>query len=113
MEEKLIFIEPLLESAEAYTRTTYDLFKLKALDKATSVASAFVSRGISVLVLSMFTVMANIAIALWLGDLLGKSYYGFFCVAIFYLIVGGVLYFFMHNWIKKRVSQSIILQILN
>jgi hypothetical protein len=83
MEDKINFIEPLFEKAEEYGKTSCELFKLKALDKTTQVISTFVSRGAVVLFLSMFNVIVNIGIALWLGDILGKPYYGFFCVAGF------------------------------
>ena len=104
MEEKINFIDPLVEKAEQYGKTSYELLKLKTVEKTADIVSTSVSRGAVVLFLSMFTVIVNIGIALWLGDILGKTYYGFFCVAGFYGIIGGVLYFFMHNWIKKRVS---------
>ena len=60
----------------------------------------------------MFTVIINIGIALWLGDILGKAYYGFFVVAGFYALIGGVLHFFMRDFIKKRTCNSLILQML-
>lgn len=113
MENKMIFIEPLLERAEEYRKTSYELFKLKSLDKTVEIVSTFVSRGSVILVLAMFVLVLNIGIALWLGDLLGKTYYGFFCVAGFYGILGCILYFFLHNQIKKYVSSLIISQILN
>ena len=113
MEDKMQFVEPLLLKAEAYSKTSYELIKLKAVDKTSDVLSSGVSRGMTVLVLSIFTVMVNIAVALWLGDILGKAYYGFFSVAGFYAICGLILYFYMHNWIKQRISNSIISQMLN
>jgi hypothetical protein len=113
MENKVIFKEPLLERAEAYGKTSYELIKLKAVDKTSEIVSTLVSRGAAILMLSMFIVIVNIGIALWLGDLFGKSYYGFFCVAGFYAIIGGVLYFLLHNRIKKAVSNSLISQMLN
>lgn len=113
MENKANYIEPLIESAEHYGRTSYELIRLKTIYKTADVASSLVSRGAAILLISMFSVIVNIGIALWLGDLLGKSYYGFFCVAGFYAIISFVLYFFMHKSIKKNVSNSIILQMLN
>ena len=92
MEEKTNLIEPLLERAEEYGKTSYELLKLKALDKTADVASTLISRAAVVLVLSIFIVLVNIGLSLWLGDVLGKSYYGFFCVAGFYVIIGIVLY---------------------
>ncbi|CAN5421633.1 hypothetical protein BH10BAC1_BH10BAC1_02300 [soil metagenome] len=113
MEEKVNFIEPLFVRAEAFGKTSYELYKLRAVDKTALVASTFISRGAAILFLSIFTVSANIGIALWLGDILGKNYYGFFCVAGFYGLLGVVIYFFMNDWIKNRVSNSIISQLLN
>ena len=113
MEKEKTFLEPLFENVEAYSKTSYELIKLKTTEKLMLTLSAFVSRGLAVLILSIFIVFIGIGLSLWLGDLLGKTYYGFFCVAGFYGIVGGILYFWMHQWIKKRISNSIILQMLN
>lgn len=113
MENKTTILDPLLERAEIYGKTRIELFKLKAVDKTTKVISPIVSRIIAISVLTFFLLMLNIGVALWLGDLLGKMYYGFLCVAIFYGIIGGVLFFFMHTWLKKQVSNSIIKQMLN
>jgi len=107
------FIEPLLERAEEYGRTSYELFRLRTIGKISEAVSTVASRGLVIFVISMFIILGNIGAALWLGDILGKSYYGFFCVAGFYAIVGGILYFWMHNYIKRRVSDSIISQMLN
>lgn len=111
-EEKPNFIEPLFSRVEEYGKSSYELFKLKAVEKTAGVVSTLISRGGTVIFLAMFTVIANLGIALWLGDILGKNYYGFFCVAGFYAIIGGVIYFFLHNTIKKKVSNSIISQLL-
>lgn len=113
MEEKINFIEPLIQRAEEYGKTTYQLIRLKAIDKTTDVVSTFISKGIILYTLSMFIIIANIGAALWLGELLGKIYYGFLCVAGFYGIVGIMLCLFMYKSIKERVSNSIITQLLN
>lgn len=113
MEDKVNFIEPLIERAEEYGKTSLELLKLKALDKTSAVVSTAVSRGAVILILTLSIVIANIGAAFWIGDLLGKPYYGFFCVSGFYAVIAGVLYFFMHDSIKKRVSNSIISQLLS
>jgi hypothetical protein len=113
MVEATNFIEPLLERAEAFGKTTYELLRLKALDKTADLTSSLISRGAVVLVLAMFIVFINIGLSLWLGDLLGKFYYGFFCVAGFYALLGWILYFFLHERIKRTISNSIVAQQLN
>lgn len=112
METKESLFEPLLERAEAYGKTSFNLLKLKTVDKTSDVLSSFVSRLLLGIFCTIFLVTLNIAIALWLGDLLGKSYYGFFIVAGFYGIIGLVLYI-THPSIKEKVSKQIIQQILN
>ena len=112
MENKVIFIEPLLERAEEYGRTSYELFKLKTLDKTTDLASTFFSRGIILLSFFAFLFIVNIGLALWIGDLLGKSYYGFFCVSGFYGLAG-IIFYLLRDRIKRSFGDSIVSQILN
>ena len=113
MENNTLYIEPLLERAEQYGKTSYELIKLKAVYKTTLVASKIVSRFAFFMAVSMAIAILTVGVALWLGDVLGKSYYGFFCVAAFYTIVGGVLHFFLRAKIRSCVSNSIISQMLN
>ena len=112
MEAKANLIEPLLERAEQYSKTSFELLKLKSLDKTADVTSTLISRLLLIIVLSLFALTLNIAIALWLGDILGKNYYGFLVVASFYGLVGIIL-FFIHPLIKARINNSIIAQMLN
>jgi hypothetical protein len=51
-------------------------------------------------------------LAFWLGEILGRIFYGFFVVAAFYGITGIILHFFMHNWLKKTISDYIIKNVL-
>lgn len=105
-------IESLFERAEAYGRTTYELSKLKLLETTNIVVTSLIARLSVILMISMFSFVLSMGVALWLGDLLGKSYYGFFIVAIFYLLAGLILHFFLHRWVKKPISELIIKQAL-
>ena len=111
MESKLSLIEPLLERAEQYSKTSFELLKLKSLDKTADVTSNLISRLLFAIVLSIFVVLINIGIAIWLGDILGKNYYGFLIVGSFYGLISMVL-FFIHPMIKARLNNSIITQLL-
>ena len=112
METPASLIESLFEKVEAYGMTTYELSKLKALETTTTIVTSLVSRLSVILMISIFALVLNIGIALYLGELLGKSYFGFFIVAGFYLVAGIVLHFFLHKWIKKPLSELIITQAL-
>ncbi len=112
MEAKSHLLEPLLESAEAYSKTSFELLKLKSLDKTAAVTSTLISRLLLVIVLSFFALTLSIAVALWLGELLGKSYYGFLVVAGFYGL-SGIILCLIHPSVKARVNNSIITQMFN
>jgi hypothetical protein len=105
-------IETLFKRVEVYTTTSIELAKLQALDTTTNVVSLLIARLSVVIVLTLFVLVFNIGLALWIGELLGKTYYGFFIVAAFYLLTGIVLQLFLHRWIKKPVSDLIITQAL-
>ncbi len=106
-------IDPLFEKAKDYAKTSFELYRLKTVSKSAKVISTFISRSLFIIAFSLFMIFVNIGIAIWLGDLLGKLYLGFFCIAAFYVLLAIVLYFFMHNCIKKKISNIIISEILN
>jgi phosphoglycerol transferase MdoB-like AlkP superfamily enzyme len=105
-------VESLYKRVEVYGKTTYELSKLKFLETTINVVNALVPRLSVIIMISLFALVLNIGIALLLGELLGKSYYGFFIVAGFYLAAAIVLHFFLHKWIKKPISDLIIKQAL-
>lgn len=110
METTAGIIESLVEKAETYAKTMYELSKLKSLETSTRVATSLISRLCVIIMFSLFALVLNIGIALLLGELLGKYYYGFFIIAAFYLATGIVLHFFLLKWIKKPLSDLIITQ---
>ena len=105
-------IETLFEKAEEYGKTTVELFKLNAVDKSADVVSSLVSRLAILVVVAVLIIISSIGLALWAGELLGKSYYGFFVVSGFYAVLAMLLQSFRHAWLKKPVSNSIITQML-
>ncbi len=112
MEQPTSQIETLVERIEAYGKTTYELSKLKVLETTIHVATSFLSRISVIVMISLFVLILNIGLAIWLGELLGKMYYGFFIVAGFYLFAGILLNMFLHKWIKKPISSFFIKQAL-
>jgi len=112
MNERESLIESLLEKGEQYGKTTLELIKLKTLDKSADVVSDTVSWLIVIVFAILFFLILNIGVALWIGDLLGKSYNGFFVVAGFYLILALLCVIFRKKLIKKPVNNSIITKVL-
>ncbi len=100
-------IEPLFDRVKEYGKTSVELIKLKAVDRS----SDFLSKFIFQLVISIFLLLGilslNIAAALWIGDLLGKTYFGFLSVTGFYVLLAIILLLFRKK-IKMNISNSII-----
>jgi fatty acid desaturase len=105
-------IESLLERAAEYGKTTFELVKLKTLDKTSDVVSSFTPHSIVFFMVLTFLFFFNLGIAFWVGDILGKTFFGFFIVAAFYGVIGIVIHFFMHKRIKKMVGDYFIKQVL-
>ena len=105
-------VESLFEKGEEYGKTTIELIRLKAIGKSAEVVSSITAGFALTIVAALSVLIVNIGIALWLGELLGKSYYGFFVMAGFYSLVATVLYTFRRQLIKTPVSNSIIAQML-
>jgi len=112
MDEQSGLIESLIAKGEQYGKTTLELLKLKTLDKSADVVSNLVSWLIVVIFAVLFFLILNIGIALWIGELLGKSYYGFFVVSGFYALLAIVFAIFRKQLIKNPVNESIINQVL-
>ncbi|MBV2246217.1 MAG: phage holin family protein [Lentimicrobium sp.] len=112
MEDYVKLIEAMVEKVTDYGKTSIELAKLQALDKTTEVVSSLVPHGIVLILTLIFLLFLNFGCALWLGEILGKIYYGFLIVAVFNGVIGICVHFFMHKWLKKKVGDSFIKQVL-
>ena len=105
-------IENLFEKAEEYGKTTLELIKLKAIDKSAEVLSSLVASLVIFMVIILLVVLSSLGLSLWIGEALGKTYYGFFAVSGFYAVIALLLYLFKSKWIKYPISDSIISQMM-
>lgn len=87
-------------------------WQFKALDKTSDVVSSLIPHSVVMVFVLSIMLFLNLGLALWLGEILGKSYYGFFVVAAFYGIAGIFIRLFMYKWIKRCVSNNFIRQVL-
>lgn len=101
-------IENLIEKAEAYGKTSFELCKYNTMYKSADIISSFVVKTIITLVLILFSLLLNVGLSLWIGELLGKTYYGFFISAGLYLFMALLFFVFRYHWIKKPISNFII-----
>lgn len=112
MEDNTNMFETLLEKATDYGKTSYELAKLKAVHKTAEMVSTLLPHWIVLVIFSACMLFLSLGLAFWIGEVLGKIYYGFFVVAAFYALTAIIIHFFMHDWIKKNISDRMIKQVL-
>lgn len=101
-------IEVLFENIKAYGQTNIDLIKLKAADKSAEIVSSAVSAVVVIVVMLLFVIILSVGIALLLGELLGKNYYGFFTLAGIYLIIGLLMSSKKAVWFKAPIANMMV-----
>jgi hypothetical protein len=112
MEDNTKLIESLLERTAEYGKASFELVKLKALDKTSDAVSSLIPHSVVLVLVAVFMLFLNLGLAFWLGEILGRTFYGFFVVAAFYGIFGIVLHFFMHDRLKKIIGNYFIKHVL-
>ncbi|HTL08792.1 MAG TPA: phage holin family protein [Chitinophagaceae bacterium] len=102
----------LLSKAGEYAATRATLIKLKIADKTSDTVSDAASSMVVGIFLVIFLLCFSVGLALWIGELLGKTYYGFFIVALVYGIAGIIFHVNRKSLVKTPVSNFIITKIL-
>jgi len=95
METQTNSFESLFERAGEYFETRLELVKLKSVDKSSDIISSVISKLTIILIILFSIIILSVGLALWIGDEIGKSYYGFF-------IVGG----FILSWHLLHISSG-------
>jgi hypothetical protein len=112
MEDNTKLIESLLDRTAEFGKASFELVKLKALDKTSDVVSSLIPHSIVLILIVVFMLFLNLGLAFWLGEIMGRTFYGFFVIAAFYGIISIVLHFFMHDWLKKIAGNFFIKHVL-
>jgi hypothetical protein len=112
MEDKSSIFAGLLQKLTDYGNTTLELTKLKALEKSAEFISSAIPQILGFAVFVIFLLMLSIGLALWLGNILGGSFVGFFAVAGLYGLIFLVLTFLLHKWIKMKIANYFVKMML-
>jgi len=59
-----------------------------------------------------FLLFLNLGIAFWLGDIFGKTAFGFLVVAGFYIFIAIFIRLFLYKWIKRFVGDYLVKRLL-
>ena len=54
----------------------------------------------------------NIGISIWLGHVMGETFYGFFAVGGFYIVMATALIIFKKKWLKNPMTDIVINKML-
>ncbi len=108
MDTQTTSMESLFERLKNYVENRIELLKLKAIDRSSSFASTLITYVVVSVFFVLFFMFLNIGLALLIGDLLGKGYYGFFIIAVFYVVVGIILLKFKDKWVKAPLINMLV-----
>ena len=108
MEANTTFIETLFEKIVTYIKTSLELLKLEIIYKSVNIISSIAIRLIVIFFITLFLFFLSIGMAFFLGEWLGKIYYGFFAMAFVYIILTILFLVFQKQLIKNPICNFLI-----
>ncbi len=99
----------MLDDGKAYLHARQEQLKLDIYGKAGAVAGGAAIGVVAVVALSLCLVFASLALAVWLGTLLGGLAWGLLLVAGAYLFFFLLVYFLA----RTRIQETIQLYVIN
>jgi polyferredoxin len=109
MEANHEIVETVFKRIENPTTNQAELLKLKIYSKTADLATFLALKAIIILILGLFFLFLNIGFSLWLGEMLGKTYYGFFVIAALFAVAA----IFVRTSFCKYLHQQINLLLLS
>lgn len=106
-------IEDLVEKFKDYLETRYTLLRLKSINKLSKIVSTLVTSLVLMILFFIIVLFLSIGLSLYIGDLLGKSYYGFFIIGGVYFIIGLIFYYSRDKVIKEPISNRLIKDLID
>lgn len=106
-------IDDFVGHTRQYIETRVELGKLQLIEKGSVVSGQLAARLIVFLLSMSVVAFFSIALALYLGELLGKTYYGFALIGGGYALAGLLFYLNRDRWIQRPVAGGVIRSILN
>lgn len=108
MELKMEEIKSAYEYTEEYVRTKYNLYQLKTIKKSIDLTSYLTAKIFYLVLLCFSFLFLAIGLSLYLGELIGKPYAGFFVLSCVIFIFSVVFSFFGYRSIRRIISKILI-----
>ncbi len=112
MEKENGIIEPLFEKVEQYSKTSIEIWKLKAIDKVSDFSSIMLAKLIWFMAFVFFILFLSLAMSFYFGYILNNLFFGFMIVALFYAVLGAILVF-SQNLLGKRIKNQVVKQLID
>lgn len=112
MENEASSLELLFARSEQWCKTSIELIRLKAIRTATDSVSSSLSMVVVLMIFWLSIIIGSLGASLWIGECLGKTFYGFFVVSLFYLLLALLIFIFRNQWIKNPLNRFFIKQAL-
>jgi len=106
-------MEELFQKLRDYIEVRFELFKLKSINKGAGLLSASITIVILIIFFSACLMCLSVGGALLIGQLIGKSYAGFFIMGGLYLIIGLIFYSMRHKLVKTKVTNKLIKEFID
>ncbi len=101
-------IDTLAVSIKKYVKINFDLVKLETLQHASVVSSSIVGMLVVALIAGFFMLFTSLFLGFYLSSIFDNNYIGFAIVAVFYLLLGLLIYLNKEKWIEIPICNSII-----
>lgn len=102
------FMGSAVEEGNRYIDSQRDYYTLLATKKVAKGIGTTLNTVVALLLLGSVLVFMNIALALWLGELLASMSLGFLLVGSFYLLVYLIFFIIWRNGFKHRFTLMVI-----
>lgn len=97
-----------LAYAEDYLDTRIELVKLEVADKSTRAAAGAITGAIIGVLAFFAAICLVIALAIWIGSLLGRPALGFLLVGVLFLVIAGVVFLVKDKLLTQPILRSLI-----
>ncbi|MBI5858579.1 MAG: phage holin family protein [Sphingobacteriales bacterium] len=108
MSEEFGKIESLLDKAKEYINTRIAQVKLSVAEKISKTLSVIIAAFVAVLVFLFFLLFGSIALAIVIGNLVGKLWLGFLIIAVAWLLSGILIWKTKERLLQIPIMNAIL-----
>ena len=106
-------IEALTENLKGFVNLSFELNKLEAVERSSTVGAGLISGLLVGFVLIFFLFFVSMGIGFYLSEKLGNTYVGFAITSGFYLILGICLFLTRKKLIENPLRDKMIQKVFN